>query len=64
MFGIYFKLMILDMLINIYFYVYFIDYLEYFKVYYKKFYSLLKFNLSRVFIIKVNNRVFFSNCLN
>lgn len=56
--------MILDMLINIYFYVYFIDYLEYFKVYYKKFYSLLKFNLSRVFIIKVNNRVFFSNCLN
>lgn len=56
--------MILDMLINIYFYVFFIDYLEYFKVYYKKFYSLLKFNLGIVFIIKVNNIVFFSNCLN
>lgn len=52
------------MLINIYFYVYFIDYLEYINVFYKKFYRLLKINFIRLFIIKVNYRVFFSNCLN
>lgn len=64
MFGILFKFMTLDMSINIYFHVYFIDYSEYLKVHHKKFHSLSKFNLSRVLIIKVNNRVSFSNCLN